>query len=175
MMAIDKHLTGVERHFQRDEIIVSKTDRQGKILYGNDIFIKMSGFTEEELLGKPHSIIRHPHMPRAVFKLLWDTIETGDEIFAYVLNKAKNGDHYWVFAHVTPNYDSSGTINGYHSNRRVPRPEAVAKVQPLYQALLAEENRHADPKAGLAASFKMTLDAVRGLGFDAYDRFVLSL
>lgn len=174
-MASDKSLTGIERRFNRDEIIVSKTDRQGRILYGNDIFINMSGYTEEELLGKPHSLIRHPHMPRAVFKLLWETIESGNEIFAYVVNRSKNGDHYWVFAHVTPNFDSTGAIVGYHSNRRVPRPDALAKVQPLYQAVLAEEQRHADRKAGLEASYKLLLDTVRQSGFDAYDRFVLSL
>jgi PAS domain S-box-containing protein len=96
------HLTGVERTFVENEIIVSKTDLKGRITYANDVFIKLAGFTETELLGQPHSIIRHPEMPRCVFKLLWDTIAEGGEIFAYVVNRSKNGDHYWVFAHVTP-------------------------------------------------------------------------
>ena len=72
--------TGVERTFDREEIIVSKTDLTGNITYANDVFIRMAGYTEEELLGAPHSIIRHPDMPRAVFQLLWDTIGSGEEI-----------------------------------------------------------------------------------------------
>lgn len=174
-MTADKILTGVERTFHSDELIVSKTDRVGKITYANDVFLSLAGYTEEELLGQPHSIIRHPDMPRAVFKLLWDTIESGEEIFAYVVNRAKNGDHYWVFAHVTPNLDMGGNIIGYHSSRRSPRSEAVAKVKPLYEAVLAEERRHADRKRGLEASFAMLVGAVGKSGFDAYDRFVLSL
>ena len=174
-MAADKTLTGVERTFRSDELIVSKTDRAGKITYANDVFLSLAGYHEEELLGQPHSIIRHPGMPRAVFKLLWDTIESGEEIFAYVVNRAKNGDHYWVFAHVTPNLDAAGNIIGYHSSRRSPRREAIAKVKPLYDAVLVEERRHADRKQGLEASFGMLVDAVGKSGFEAYDRFVLSL
>lgn len=168
-------LTGVQRSFPADELIVTKTDKKGIITYANDVFIEISGYRESELLGQPHSLIRHPEMPRAVFKILWETIESGSEIFAYVVNRAKNGDHYWVFAHVTPNTDDSGTIMGYHSSRRVALPGAVAKIQPVYQRLLAEERRHADRKAGLAASAAMLRDMVGASGFDGYDRFVLSL
>lgn len=79
--------------FGEDEIIVSKTNPKGIILCANRTFLKVSGYTEAELLGKPHNIIRHPDMPRCVFKLLWDTIASGSEIFAYVKNMAKNGDY----------------------------------------------------------------------------------
>ena len=114
-------LTGVERTFGTDEIIVSKTDTKGRIIYANEVFLRLAGFSEREIIGQPHSIIRHPAMPRCVFKLLWDTISSGKECFAYVLNRSKNGDHYWVLAHVTPTFDSKGTIVSYHSNRRNPR------------------------------------------------------
>ena len=174
-MSRDVFLTGVERTFGADELIVSKTDPKGRITYGNAVFYGLSGYTEDELLGQPHSTIRHPQMPRAVFKLLWDTIGSGSEIFAYVVNRAKNGDHYWVFAHVTPNFDSRGAIVGYHSSRRRPRAEALAKIRPLYERVLAEEKRHADGRAGLAASFRMLCESVERAGFDGYDRFVLSL
>ena len=117
--------TGIESHFGKDEIIVTKTDRKGLITYANDVFQRVSGYSEEELIGQQHNIIRHPDMPRCVFKLLWDTIEGGKEIFAYVVNLSKNGNHYWVLAHVTPTFDAGGRIIGYHSNRRKPRPEAV--------------------------------------------------
>jgi len=174
-MSDNKNLTGVERSFAADDLIVSKTDKTGRITYANEVFIRLSGYQENELLGQPHSLIRHPEMPRAVFKLLWDTIESGSEIFAYVVNRARNGDHYWVFAHVTPNLDERGAIVGYHSSRRVAPPAAISKIQPVYQALLAEERRHADRKAGLAASVAMLHQMVAASGFDGYDRFVLSL
>ncbi|MFN3077604.1 MAG: PAS domain-containing protein [Alphaproteobacteria bacterium] len=167
-------LTGTERRFADNEIIVSKTDPAGVITYANEVFQRMAGYDEGELLGKPHSIIRHPDMPRCVFKLLWDTIAAGQEIFAYVVNRARNGDHYWVFAHVTPNFSPSGKIIGYHSSRRSPDRGAVEAARGLYAALLAEEKRHGDPKAGLSASFNMFVDLLgqKGVG---YDKFVLGL
>ena len=169
-------LTGREKTFADDEIIVSKTDTQGRIVYANDVFLDVSGYDEHEIMGKPHSIIRHPEMPRCIFKLLWDTISSGHEIFAYVNNRAKNGDNYWVLAHVTPNFDATGTsIIGYHSNRRVPDSKALATIQPIYQSLLAEENRHTDRKAGLLASWKMLNEAVAAAGFDAYDRLIFNI
>jgi PAS domain S-box-containing protein len=144
--------TGRERPFGTEEIIVSKTDRQGKILYANDVFLRVSGYDEDELLGAPHSIIRHPDMPRAVFKLLWDTVESGKEIFAYVNNMARNGDHYWVLAHVTPSFGPNGDIVGYHSNRRCPDRSALAKIEPIYDQLRDLERSFADRKDGLVAS-----------------------
>jgi PAS domain S-box-containing protein len=147
--------SGVERFFEEDEIIVSKTDPNGRLTYVNDIFVKVSSFTEEEALGQPHSFIRHPDMPRAVFKLLWETIQSGNEIFAYVVNLAKNGDHYWVLAHVTPTIGANGQILGFHSNRRVPDRSAVSAAQDIYRALVQEEQRHKDPRKGLEASYQL--------------------
>lgn len=167
-------LTGIERTFAEDEIIVSKTDTLGHITYANDVFLKVSGYTEEELIGKQHSIIRNPEMPRCVFKFLWDTIETGREIFAYVNNRAKNGDHYWVFAHVTPTFDLNHKIISYHSSRRVPKPSAVAAIKPIYAQLLEIENRAADRKVGMNDAYKALLDTVAKKGM-AYDELVFSL
>ena len=166
--------SGRERTFGEDEIIVSKTDLQGKITYANDVFIRVSGYDEHELLGAPHSIIRHPDMPRAVFKLLWDTLGAGREVFAYVNNMARNGDNYWVLAHVTPSFDRNGTIVGYHSNRRVPERSKLEKLQPIYAALLAAERRHADRRDGLGASVAL-LEATLATAGIAYDEWVWSL
>ncbi len=154
----DNGLTGVERTFPESEIIVTKTDTRGRITYANEVFVSISGYSEAEALGQPHSIIRHPDMPRCVFKLLWDTIEAGQEIFAYVNNRAKNGDHYWVFAHVTPTFDRTHGIIGYHSNRRSPRREAINAICPVYDQLLRVERQNADRKAGLRASTAMLHD-----------------
>ncbi|MBI1207681.1 MAG: PAS domain S-box protein [Azospirillum sp.] len=174
-MAEPKSLTGVQRTFNVDEFLVSKTDKTGRLTYANDVFIKISGYTEMELLGHPHNIVRHPNMPRAVFKLMWDRIGDRKEIFAYVVNRSKNGDHYWVFAHVTPSLGGDGSIRGYHSNRRIARPAALAAIQPVYDRLLNEERQHTDPKAGLNASSALLVELVRRTGTDNYDQFVLGL
>jgi PAS domain S-box-containing protein len=170
----DIYLSGVERSFGTDEIIVSKTDTKGRIIYANEVFLRMAGYSESEILNQPHSIIRHPDMPRCVFKLLWDTIETGKEIFAYVKNRSKSGDHYWVLAHVTPTFDKSGKIVSYHSNRRAPRREAVEKAEGLYKQLLAIEHSHSDRKVGMEAAFAAVVATLQNAGVP-YDEFVFSL
>jgi len=165
--------TGVERRLGQEEIIVSKTDLTGHITYANDVFLEISGFEEEEILGASHSILRHPDMPRCVFKLLWDEIQQGRELFAYVQNLCKNGDHYWVLAHVTPTFDEAGRITGFHSNRRCPEPAAVDAARKLYAELWAEESKHARDKAveaGTARLQSVLMDAGR-----TYGEFVFSL
>ncbi len=167
--------TGVERFFDDDEIIVSKTDLKGRITYANDAFLEIAGFKEKEVLGHPHSMIRHPDMPRCVFKLLWDTLGAGNEIFAYVVNMSKNGDHYWVFAYVTPTLDASGNIVSYHSSRRVPKAGVIDSViKPLYKSLLEEEAKHANRKDGMNASFQMLLNLLEKKGV-CYDEFIFSI
>ena len=166
--------TDRERSFSEHEIIVSKTDLKGRMTYVNDVFCKVGLYDEEELLGQPHSLVRHPDMPRAVFHLLWQRIQDGREIFAYVKNLAKNGDYYWVFAHVTPSHDLKGTVDGYHSNRRLPGRDALAVIEPLYRRLLAEEGQHADRRAGVQASLALLDGLLRDRQQD-YDEFVLGL
>jgi len=159
-------LTGQERLLGRDEIIVSKTDLAGRITYANRVFQRISGYSEAELLGAPHSLVRHPDMPRGVFQLLWDTIEAGEEIFAYVINRAKNGDHYWVLAHVTPTLDAHGQTVGYHSNRRAPAPGAVAAVWPIYRELCALEQRIPERKEAMARSRAHLAEVLASKGLD---------
>lgn len=166
--------TGVERTFGIDEIIVSKTDTKGIITYANDVFLRTSAFAESEIVGRPHNVIRHPDMPRAVFKLMWDTIAAGEEIFAYVVNLAGDGAHYWVLAHVTPSFDRTGRITGYHSNRRSPDREAVARAQALYRQLRTVERQAAGSPAGLQASTDLLNDVLTERG-QTYDELVWSL
>lgn len=167
-------LTGVERTFADDEIIVSKTDIKGRLVYANNTFLEVADYTEAEVIGQPHSMIRHPDMPRCVFKLLWDSISAGKEIFAYVVNRTKFGDHYWVLAHVTPTLDADGTIRGYHSNRRVPDAKALDVIKPLYAELKTEEDRHSNRKDGMMAGYNLLLDKLLKTGME-YDEFILSL
>jgi len=166
--------TGVERTFGEDEIIVSKTDLKGRITYANRVFLRVAGYTEQEVLGAPHSVIRHPDMPRAVFQLLWDTIQDGREIFAYVVNLAKNGDHYWVLAHVTPTLDDGGKIIGYHSMRRKPARRAVEKAAGLYKVLRAEEAKHTNRAEGIAAATRVLVAQLAAAGV-SYEEFAFSL
>ncbi|WP_406682063.1 PAS domain-containing protein [Rhodobium gokarnense] len=169
------HLSGVERTFPENDIIVSKTDLKGNLTYANKIFIDISGYTEKELIGQPHSILRNPQMPRVMFKVLWCMLQSGSEIFAYVVNRCKNGDHYWVYAHATPSFDMKGNIIGYHSNRRVPDRRILEEhIIPLYAKLREEEHRHASAKDGLTASTKMLESMLDDLGMD-YDEFIATV
>lgn len=167
-------VTGRAISFSPDEFIVSKTNAKGIITYVNDVFLRVSGYTPQEILGKPHNVIRHPWMPRCIFKLLWERIKEGKEIFAYVVNIAKNGDHYWVLAHVTPSFDRAGAIIGYHSNRRVPKPDAVRKVEALYKELRALEDAAPTPQAGMEASAKKLHEWIQANGGN-YDALVFTL
>ncbi len=168
-------LTGKEKTFSKDDIIVSKTDLKGRITYANRTFIDLSGYTEPELIGMPHSILRHPDMPRCIFKLLWDRLGEKKEIFAYVVNRCKDGDHYWVFAHVTPSFNEFGDVVGYHSNRRVPNVRILNDViRPLYASLLAEEGGHKNAKEGMMAGFNMLTEILKNKGV-GYDEFIFSL
>ena len=175
MADMSLNLTGVERTFEENEIIVSKTDLKGRLTYVNDVFLRMADYSERDCLGQPHSMIRNPQMPRCIFKLLWDTISSGNELFAYVVNRAKNGDHYWVLAHVTPSFDQSGQCVGYHSNRRVPKRSTIDNIIiPLYKDLQAEEMSHASRKDGLDASFRTLSNLLAERKMEA-NEFALSL
>lgn len=167
-------LTGIERRLHVDDLIVSKTDLQGRITYANRTFLEISGYGEDELLGRPHNVIRHPQMPRCVFKYLWDTIAAGREVFAYVVNRCKNGDHYWVFAHVTPTFDAQGRIVSYHSNRRAPLRSAIPPIELLYRRLLAEEQHHTGPREAWQASLPLLMETLQQRGV-TYDEFIFSL
>jgi PAS domain S-box-containing protein len=166
--------TGREVMFGVEETLVSKTDLTGKITYANDVFFRVAGYSEAEVIGQPHSFIRHPDMPRAVFKLLWETIQSGREIFAYVVNLAANGDHYWVFAHVTPSFDENNNIVGYHSNRRYADRLQIEKIQALYGRLLAAERGQGSKSEAVAASTKL-LHQVIAEAHRSYEEFIFSI
>ena len=166
--------TGRERYLREDEIIVSKTNTRGVITYANQVFLRIADLTEAEAIGAPHSIIRHPDMPRGVFHLLWDRIAAGKEIFAYVVNLAKTGDHYWVFAHVTPSFDVHGNIIGYHSNRRAPNRVAVEKVSELYAELNDIEARASNKAEAISNSVHALSNKLKTAGL-SYDELVFSL
>ena len=159
----------MEKFMKEDDFIVSKTDTKGRITYGNEIFIKMSGYSEKELLNAPHNILRHQDMPAVVFKLLWDRIKNKKSINAYVKNATKKGDFYWVFANVTASLDNSGNIIGYYSVRRKPSKKGVEAVDGLYSELLQIEKSQ-----GIEASVKALENKLNDMGVE-YDELVISL
>lgn len=172
-MKRDIEPTSVERTMREDDFIVSKTNAKGIITYGNPIFIEFSGYTEAELLGSQHNIVRHPDMPRSVFKLAWDTIQGGKEFFGYVKNMSKDGGFYWVFTHITPDFDASRKIVGFTSVRRCPRREAITKIEPVYREMLQAE-RAAGARDAIAAGTKVLVDLLSQSGM-GYEELAFSL
>ncbi|MCX7238864.1 MAG: PAS domain-containing protein [Burkholderiales bacterium] len=165
--------TSHEKVMREDDFLVSKTDLKGRITYGNQIFIEYSGYSEQELLGAQHNIVRHPDMPRGVFRYLWDTLQAQKECFAYVKNMSKDGSFYWVFANVTPSLDAQGRVEGYFSVRRKPKPQTIGVVSDLYRKMLDEERR-AGSKDACAVSLAVLTELLANKGA-SYESFILSI
>ncbi len=162
-------LNSYERVMKDEDFIVSKTDTKGRVTYCNEIFMDMSVLSEDQILGKPHNIIRHPDMPKAIFKLLWQRIQNKREIFAYVKNLSSDGGFYWVCANVTPSYDESSNIIGYYSVRRKPSKTALETIIPIYNKMLEIEKA-----SGVDASLEYLLDLLKEKGV-SYDEFIANL
>jgi PAS domain S-box-containing protein len=159
---------------KEDDFIVSKTDPKGKITYCNRIFIEIAGYPEAELLGQPHNIIRHPDMPRSVFRALWQTLQAGQEFFGIIKNRTRNGGYYWAFANVTPSHDEKGQLLGYYSVRRCPRRESIAQLEPVYRAMKEEEQRHDSAREAMDASWAILQQQLDQAG-KSYEEFILGL
>lgn len=130
--------TGVEHPYPAGKVIVSSTDLEGNITHANDAFVEISGYGRDELLGVPHYILRHPDMPKAAYKDLWDTINAGKKWHGYVKNLCKDGGHYWVYATVVPNVRRGETV-GYTSVRRQPSRRKIQEMSELYKTMIAKE------------------------------------
>ena len=142
--------------------IVSETDAKGKITYANDYFMEVSGYTQEELIGQPHSIVRHPDMPKVVFKLLWETLKKGKNINAVVKNLAKDGRYYWIFTEFEIRKDTdTGEIIGYHASRKTISKHVIEIIAELYKELLAIEKSE-----GVDASEKYLIAFLKEKGDD---------
>ncbi len=124
-----------EYTLKNDDFLVSQTDEKGIILFANDDFCKIAGFPIEELVGKQHNLVRHPDMPKAAFKDLWNTIQAGKVWDGYIKNKTKNGGFYWVYATVYPMVDVITKKTMYMSCRRKPSKQEIESAQTLYKTL----------------------------------------
>jgi aerotaxis receptor len=132
-------VTDKERTFPKEQQLISSTDIKGTILHCNDAFVSISGFSKEELVGKPHSIVRHPDMPEAAFKTMWGYLQQGKPWMGLVKNRCRNGDYYWVNAYVTP-VTEHGRVVGYESVRTLPSRAQVEHAEQLYKAINAGKN-----------------------------------
>lgn len=159
-----------ESEFALEELFFSTTDKRGVIRFGNAVFTRVSGYKESELLGFAHSKVRHPDMPRSVFRLLWDTIEAGETIAAYVKNRAKDGTYYWVMAVIAPIAD------GYLSVRLKPSSHLMPIIEQAYASVLQQEQEAAAEGLGKTEIAEVGLvplmAAVKSLGFDDYSSFM---
>jgi len=162
--------TSEEIHMNDKDFIVSKTDAKGKISYCNEIFIRFSGYEEKDLIDQPHNIIRHPDMPRAVYRFMWETLQNKQEFFGIVKNLCKNGAYYWTFANVTPSYDD-GKLIGYYSVRRQPSRKIIEILTPVYQRMVAEEKKYSSSKEAMDASFKILSNILETEGL-SYNEFI---
>lgn len=123
-----------EIKLDKKTMIVSETDSKGNILYANDDFCKIAGYSKEELIGKPHNMVRHPDMPKVAFKDLWETIQRGEIWNGIVKNSTKSGGFYWVNATAFPSKDKEGNLR-FISVRVKPTPEEIEAASTLYKTL----------------------------------------
>lgn len=154
-----------EIFFSEHDLIVSMTDKKGNILYANDVFCQIAGYSREELIQKPHNIVRHEWMPKIVFKLLWQRVLQGESVYAFVVNKAKNGDYYWVKAFVTP-VIKNGEIIKIASYRRCISDFAKEEISKIYAHLLELEKTKS-----LDEVFQYFVDFLEERGL-TYDHFI---
>jgi len=131
--------TDKETVLSDNDFIVSKTDLKSRITYGNQYFLKISGWQEKELLGQPHNILRHPDVPQVAFKILYEMLDNDEEFFGFVKNLKKDGGYYWVFASISCAYDANGKKVGYYAVRRKPIDGFKKVIEPLYQKLVEIE------------------------------------
>jgi len=172
----NKQITVIDEEIsmEDEEFIVSKTDLRGNIIYANRTFMRIAYYAEDKVLGNPHSMMRHPDMPKGVFKLLWQTIKKGDEFFGFVKNICSDGRYYWVFANVTLAFDQNGKASGYLSVRRKPPASAIHIIKPLYQKMLQIENSESSDKIAEQKSVEYLQSELDKLQLN-YQKFVIDL
>ncbi len=157
-----------------EEFIVSKTDLRGYITYANRTFMEMAQYQEDQLLSVNHNIIRHPDMPKGVFKFVWMTIKKEKEFFGFVKNLRRDGRFYWVFANITPEYDENGKLSGYLSVRRKPPVSAIEAIEPIYQQMLEIEKSASSDKVAEEKSIEFLQQQLESLNVE-YQDLVISL
>lgn len=163
----------IEQTFSSDELIVSKTDLKGHITYANRTFMRICNFSEKQLLGQPHNIIRHPDMPRGVYYAMWKSLKLKQEFFGFVKNITADGHYYWVFANITPDYVDDKVIGFYSVRRQAPKT-AVEQITQHYQQMLQLERTLPENQAP-KSSWEWLTSQIQSRHHIGYEEFVLNL
>jgi methyl-accepting chemotaxis protein/aerotaxis receptor len=166
-MRVNQPVTKTEIELKDAEPLVSRTDPGGRILFANQVFVDTSGYSEQELVGAPHNLVRHPDMPPQAFANLWTTIKAGRPWDGLVKNRAKTGDFYWVRANVTPVVDEAGEVTGYLSIRSKPSRDSIRAAEKAYAAIRAGTAKH----IGLADGELVKTGALAWLGALSHSMF----
>jgi PAS domain S-box-containing protein len=170
-----KKITPIDREVivPENELLVSKTDPQGNITYCNRAFMRIAGYSEKQLINSQHNIIRHPDMPRGVYRHMWQTLDEGREYFGYLKNMNNSGAYYWLFIHIAPSHVQGGKLHGYYSVRRKALPHAIATIEPIYKEMLAIEqlgDRTKGPERSIAQMHQRMNERSAN-----YEHFVLNI
>ena len=120
--------------------LISETDTKGIITYVKRKFTEMSGYSKDEAIGQPHSLLRHPDMPKAAFEQMWKVIQDGKIWEGYVKNLRKDGKFYWVIVNIIPKKDEMGEVIGYIASRKVPERIRIQSIEQQYKQMIEEEN-----------------------------------
>jgi len=158
-----------EIQFSQKKFIVSKTDKEGKILFVNKNFCEVSGYTETELLGESHNVLRHPDMPKAIFYLIWKSLLSGVEVSAIIKNLTKSGQYYWVVADFSVKRNRDGEIESFSSLRRVAPSYVSEAIEPLYEEMI-----RAEKKGGVESSLRCLENFLHEKGM-SYEEFLEDL
>ena len=158
---MSKKPTPIDEEIQLEskKYIISSTDTKGLITDVNDYFVEISGYSRDELIGKPHSIIRHPDMPKVVFKLMWKELQAGNDILALVKNLSKDGRYYWIFTTFEPVKNANGEVTGYTAHRKSAPKHTIETISDIYSKVLEVEKRD-----GVDASEKFLNDYLKERG-----------
>jgi PAS domain S-box-containing protein len=159
-----------EINLSKNEVAISRTDIDGNILYYNNIFIKISGYKKRELLYMPHSILRHPTMPKAIFFIIWKTLLAGRSTFAIIKNLTKKGDYYWLLIKFMVQKDNHNKIISFLSEGRAISKNIIKKIEPLYHDLLRNEKEY-----DMNSSINMLHHFLNSNNFATYNDYICNI
>jgi len=163
-------ITHTETYLKPNDLIISRSNLQGSIIQCNNLLASLSGWTKEELLGSNHNLLRHPEMPKVLFKIIWDAIIAKKEFYGYIKNIRKDGGFYWTFAYITADINDSGNITGYTSYRRFAPNFTIEAIEPIYKILTKAEDQ-----GGLDVSEPLFKEYLKKTGFGSYDKLIVDL
>ncbi|MEE9444982.1 MAG: PAS domain-containing protein [Cocleimonas sp.] len=163
-------ISHTETFLKPNDLIISRSDLQGTIIQCNNLLASLSGWSQEELLGSNHNVLRHPDMPKALFKIIWGAISAKKEFYGYIKNLRKDGGFYWTFAYITADINRKREITGYTSYRRFAPKLTIEAIEPIYKILIKAEEQ-----GGLELSETLFQEYLEKTGFGSYDKLIVDL